>query len=89
MTHSPRRTTFVEPDETGVCWDNAATESFFATLMKAMYYPQAFHTRARARFAAAEYIEVFCNRRRLPSPLGYRLPFEEVTDQRTAATAAA
>jgi transposase InsO family protein len=74
---------------TGVCWDNAAAESFFATLKNEMYYRQTFATRARARFAVAEYIEVFYNRRRLHSTLGYRTPFEALTDHQTAATAAA
>ena len=74
---------------TGVCWDNAAAESFFATLKNEMYYRQSFATRARARFAVAEYIEVFYNRRRLHSTLGYRTPFEALTDHRAAATAAA
>ena len=74
---------------TGVCWDNAAAESFFAALKNEMYYRQSFATRARARFAVAEYIEVFYNRRRLHSTLGYRTPFEALTDYRTAATAAA
>ncbi|SNR64565.1 IS3 family transposase [Blastococcus mobilis] len=74
---------------TGVCWDNAAAESFFATLKNEMYYRQTFATRARARFAVAEYIEVFHNRRRLHSTLGYRTPFEALTDYRTAATVAA
>ena len=74
---------------TGVCWDNAAAESFFATLKNEMYYRQTFATRARARFAVAEYIEVFYNRRRLHSTLGYRTPFEALTDYRTAATVAA
>ena len=74
---------------TGVCWDNAVAESFFAALKNEMYYRQAFPTRARARFAVAEYIEVFYNRRRLHSTLGYRTPFEALTDHRTAATAAA
>jgi putative transposase len=72
-----------------VCWDNAAAESFFATLKNEMYYRQAFATRARACFAVAEYIEVFYNRRPLHSTLGYRTPFEALTDYRTAATAAA
>jgi transposase InsO family protein len=74
---------------TGVCWDNAAAESFFAALKNEMYYRQTFVIRARARFAVAEYIEVFYNRRRLHSTLGYRTPFEALTDYRTAVTAAA
>jgi putative transposase len=74
---------------TGVCWDNAAAESFFAALKNEMYYRQSFPTRARARFAVAEYIEVFYNRRRLHSTLGYRTPFEALTDHRAEAAAAA
>ena len=73
---------------TGVCWDNAAAESFFAALKNEMYYRQTWPTRARARFAVAEYIEVFYNRRRLHSTLGYRTPLEALTDHRRAATAA-
>ena len=73
---------------TGVCWDNAAAESFFAALKNEMYYRLTWPTRARARFAVAEYIEVFYNRRRLHSTLGYRTPLEALTDHRRAATAA-
>jgi transposase InsO family protein len=73
---------------TGVCWDNAAAESFFAALKNEMYYRSSFPTRARARFAVADYIEVFYNRQRLHSTLGYRTPFEALTDYQTAATAA-
>jgi transposase InsO family protein len=54
-----------------------------------MYYRQAFPTRGRARFAVAEYIEVFYNRRRLHSTIGYRTPFEALTDYRAAVTVAA
>jgi transposase InsO family protein len=54
---------------TGVSWDNAA-ESFFAALKKEMYYQRSFPDRASARFAVADYIEVFYNRRRLHSSLG-------------------
>ena len=74
---------------TGVCWDNAAAESFFAALKNEMYHRQSFPTRARARFAVAEYIEVFYNRCRLHSTLGYRTPFEALTDHRATAPAAA
>ena len=73
---------------TGVCWDNAAAESFFAALKNEMYYRQIFPSRARARFAVADYIEVFYNRQRLHSTLGYRTPSEALTDYQNAATAA-
>jgi putative transposase len=54
-----------------------------------MYYRQTFTTRARARSAVAEYIEVFCNRRKLHFTLGYRTPFEALIDHQAATTAAA
>ena len=73
---------------TGVCWDNAAAESFFASLKNEMYYRTRFPTRARARVAVADYIEVFYNRRRLHSTLGYRTPTQALSDYKTAATAA-
>ena len=73
---------------TGACWDNAAAESFFGALKNEMYYRQTFPTRARARFAVADYIEVFYNRKRLHSALGYRTPSEALTDYQNAATAA-
>jgi transposase InsO family protein len=73
---------------TGVCWDNAAAESFFASLKNEMYYRFTFPTRARARFSVADYIEVFYNRRRLHSTLGYRTPFETFTEFQIAAAAA-
>ena len=65
---------------TGVCWDNAAAESFFAALKNEMYHRETFTTRARARFAVADYIEVFYNRQRLHSALGYGTPTEALTD---------
>ncbi len=73
---------------TGVCWDNAAAESFFATLKNEMYYRYRFPTRNRARFAVAEYIEVFYNRKRMHSSIGYRTPLEALTEFHQAATAA-
>jgi transposase InsO family protein len=53
-----------------------------------MYYRQFFPGRAQARFAAADYIEVFYNRQRLHSALGYCTPLEVLTQYQTAATAA-
>lgn len=74
---------------TGVCWDNAAAESFFATLKNEMYHRHRFSTRARARFAVAEYIEVFYNRKRKHSTLGYRTPAQALAEyQPDVATAA-
>jgi putative transposase len=57
----------------GNCWDNAMTESFFATL-KTECANQPFMTRTQARTAIFEYIEVFYNRQRLHSALGYLSP---------------
>lgn len=69
---------------TGVCWDNADAETFFATLKNEMYHQQVFTTRARARFAVAEYIEVFYNRRRPHSSIGYRTPARAWKDHHAA-----
>jgi putative transposase len=71
-----------------VCWDNAAAGSLFGVLKNEMHYRQAFPGRARARFAVADYIEVFYNRKRLHSALGYRTPAEVLTEFLAAATAA-
>lgn len=73
---------------TGVCWDNAVAEAFFATLKNDLYHRYSWPSRARARFAVAEYIEVFYNRRRRHSSLGYRTPIQALTDHHQAATAA-
>jgi putative transposase len=72
----------------GACWDNVAAETFFATLKNEMCYRQAFATKARARFAVAEYIEVSRNRKRMHSPIGYHTPAKAPNDYRTAAQAA-
>lgn len=57
---------------TGMCWDNSVAKSFFSSLKNEMYHHQVFVTRARARFAVADYIEIFYNRKRLHSSLGYQ-----------------
>jgi putative transposase len=60
----------------GDCWDNAPAESFFKTLKGELYGHRAFGSRQEARTAIFEYIEVFYNRVRLHSSLGYRSPAE-------------
>jgi len=58
------------------CWDNAPMESFFASLKKELTRGEIFATRAEARASLFEYIEVFYNRVRRHSSLGYRSPIE-------------
>jgi putative transposase len=70
----------------GDCWDNAPAESFFKTLKAEMYGHRAFWSRQEARTAIFEYIEVFYNRVRLHSSLGYRSPAEY--ERRSALNAA-
>ena len=60
----------------GDCWDNAPMESFFATLKKELIHQRRFRTREEARRGIFEYIEVFYNRERLHSSLGYVSPAE-------------
>ncbi len=60
---------------TGNCYDNAMMESFFATL-KTECVTQRYASQASARRDIFEYIEVFYNRRRLHSALGYCSPVE-------------
>jgi transposase InsO family protein len=60
----------------GNCLDNAPMESFFASLKKEHVHQTRFRTRAEAKAAVFEYIEVFYNRQRLHSALGYRTPAE-------------
>jgi transposase InsO family protein len=56
------------------CWDNAPMESFFASLKKELVHDADFATRAEARAALFEYIEVFYNGQRRHSSLGYVSP---------------
>ena len=58
------------------CWDNAVAESFFATLKTELVYRSAWPTRSAVQHAVFEFIEVFYNRRRLHSTLGYCSPVE-------------
>lgn len=58
----------------GDCYDNAVAESFFATLEWELIERSDWHTRAEARQAIFEYIEVWYNRQRRHSTLGYLSP---------------
>lgn len=58
------------------CYDNAAMESFWSTLKNELVYRCHFRTRAEARQAIFDYIEIFYNRRRLHSALGYKSPVD-------------
>jgi len=60
----------------GDCWDNAVVESFFASLKGEWLYPAQLRTRRQARRMIFEYVEVFYNRKRLHSSLGYLSPAE-------------
>lgn len=68
----------IEPSmsRTGNCWDNAVTESFFSTAKRELTHHESYATREEARQSLFEYIEVFYNRQRLHSTLGYRSPVE-------------
>jgi putative transposase len=62
--------------EVGQCWDNAPAESFFASLKKELVHDEDYQTRAEATASIFEYIEVFYNRQRRHSTLGYVSPAE-------------
>jgi len=58
----------------GDCYDNAVVESFFKTLKAELVYHEHYATREQARRSIFEYLEVFYNRKRLHSSLGYLSP---------------
>jgi transposase InsO family protein len=60
----------------GNCYDNAPVESFFSTLKRELVYRQSFKTREEAKKNLFEYIEVFYNRQRKHSTLGYLSPLQ-------------
>jgi putative transposase len=72
----------VSMSRTGDCYDNAAMESFFATLTKECTDRTRFMTRQEARSAIFEYFECFYNPIRLHSTLQYRSPvaFEQANE---------
>jgi transposase InsO family protein len=60
----------------GDCWDNAVAESFFATFKTELVHDAHWKTRDEARAAVFHYLEVFYNRRRLHSTIGYVSPVD-------------
>jgi transposase InsO family protein len=66
----------IEPSMSGRgdCYDNAMMESFWATLKSELVQQRSYATRDEARQSIFEYIEVFYNRQRLHSSLGYQSP---------------
>jgi transposase InsO family protein len=60
----------------GNCYDNAAMESFFKSFKVECVYQDHYQTREEAREAIYQYIELFYNRQRLHSSLGYKSPAE-------------
>jgi putative transposase len=61
---------------TGICFDNAVAESFFATIKKELIHTQPWPTLDKLRAAVFEYIESYYNRRRRHSAIGYNTPIE-------------
>lgn len=60
----------------GNCYDNAVVESFFGTLKKEVVYFENYKTRDEAKRSIFEYVEIFYNRKRRHSSLGYKTPVE-------------
>ena len=67
----------------GNCYDNAYMESFFGTLKTELVHGERYRSRLEARLSIFEYVEVFYNRRRRHSALGYRSPeqYEMLLDE--------
>lgn len=69
----------------GNCWDNAAMESFFGTLKEECVGNTVYSCHEQARQALFEYLEIYYNRLRRHSTLGYVSPlvYEQRTTQQT------
>ena len=63
----------------GECHDNAVAESFFHTLKEELVTDARFQTRQQAKQAIFKYIEIYYNRQRLHSTLGYEAPLQYET----------
>ena len=73
---------------TGICYDNAMAESFFAVLKNERVHRTVYPTRGHARRDITRYIEFWYNTRRLHSGLGYKTPFEVLDEYRSFRDAA-
>lgn len=69
----------------GNCWDNAVAESFFGALKSELVHRHPFKTRKEAEMYVFDYIEIFYNKIRLHSALGYTSPAEFEQKGRKAA----
>lgn len=69
----------------GNCWDNAVAESFFGSLKSELIYRENFSSRIKLTMAVFDYIEIFYNKQRLHSALGYLTPEEKGLKDRKAA----
>jgi transposase InsO family protein len=91
LTHSDRGSQYASEHYQGVlaregitcsmsgvaqCWDNAPVESFFATLKRELVHDEKYTTREAAKASIFEYVEVFYNRVRRHSSLGFVSPSE-------------
>jgi putative transposase len=57
-------------------WDNSVAESFFGTLKTELIHPRIFATSDLAKTIIVEWIEVFYNRQRIHSSIGYVAPVQ-------------
>ena len=73
---------------TGNCWDNAVMESFFSRLKVELIYAEQYQTIDEVRSGVFEYIEMFYNRKRRHSAIGYMSPidFEQQYERLTVST---
>jgi transposase InsO family protein len=65
----------------GNCWDNACAETFFKTLKWELEILEWRHSRKQVRTGVFEYIEIYYNRRRRHSALGYATPVASTTSK--------
>ncbi len=69
----------------GNCWDNAPSESFFHTLKTDLTHHRRYQARQEAKYEIFEYIEVFYNRQRRHSTIGYQTPLGYEKESRKVA----